>query len=378
MMKSTLFGISLLSALPFVAAHGYLRQITINGTIHKGDVPQGAENNSAIRLIDSVDPVKGATNRAVNCGQDAKIAALVANANPGTNVTFDWAGGDGGNWPHNTGPLMTYLSTCGNTTCDQFDAINAKWFKIDEAGKKKDGTWFQQDLMNGGTYSITLPENLASGQYLIRHEIIALHLATTLGGAEFYPSCSQISVGGNETGVPSTSDLVSLPGAYSDNDPGIFDPTVFDDGAKYVFPGPAIATLVDGNDGASASTTTELSSASASLGASSGISSRTTVSIVSAEGPTSSPTVTVSSVKSSRTRTHRVNGDSSTSTSSSAAVSTITAFTITSTVKFDFASTSSLPPSTPTSAVPSEPSDVFLPLRPRRVSRVMRSLYMRQ
>ena len=52
---------------------------------------------SAIRMIDDVSPVKGATNAAVNCGKSAQIAALDAEAQPGSVLTFDWAGGDGSN-----------------------------------------------------------------------------------------------------------------------------------------------------------------------------------------------------------------------------------------------------------------------------------------
>ncbi|KAF8434124.1 hypothetical protein L210DRAFT_3649295 [Boletus edulis BED1] len=39
--------------------------------------------------------------------------------------------------------------------------------------------------MNGRPENVTIPATLQSGQYLIRYEIIALHLATTLGGADF-------------------------------------------------------------------------------------------------------------------------------------------------------------------------------------------------
>jgi hypothetical protein len=78
----------------------------------------------------------------------------------------------------------------------------------------------------GVAANVTLPNNIAPGAYLIRHEIIALHLADKAGGAEFYPSCSQIRVGGSGTGVPKDSELVSLPGAYSDTDPGILVPDV--------------------------------------------------------------------------------------------------------------------------------------------------------
>lgn len=80
--------------------------------------------------------------------------------------------------------------------------------------------------VNGAVYNATLPKNLAPGQYLVRHEIIALHLAITKGKAEFYPSCQQLNVTGNGTGVPSSDELLSFPGAYSDDDPGIYTPNV--------------------------------------------------------------------------------------------------------------------------------------------------------
>ena len=95
---------------------------------------------------------------------------------------------------------------------------------------------------------------------MLRHEIIALHLATSFGGAEFYPSCAQLRIGGSQTGGPSASDLVSLPGAYSDNDPGIFDPNVFDPNSPYVFPGPAIASFISGTPSNGSSTTPTSSS----------------------------------------------------------------------------------------------------------------------
>jgi hypothetical protein len=100
--------------------------------------------------------------------------------------------------------------------------------------------------MTGGVASVRIPANIAPGNYLIRHDIIALHLATSLNGAEFYPGCAQLRVGGNGNGVPAARDLVRIPGAYSDNDPGIFDPSVFDSNAPYIFPGPAVATFVAG------------------------------------------------------------------------------------------------------------------------------------
>jgi hypothetical protein len=143
--------------------------------------------------------------------------------------------------------MLTYMASCGSVTCDKFNQADAQWFKIDQVGRKLNSAdWVQDDLKNGGVASVRIPTDLAPGNYLIRHDIIALHLGTSVGGAEFYPGCAQLKLGGSGSGVPKASELVKFPGAYSDNDPGIFAPNVFNVGALYVMPGPAVAALVTG------------------------------------------------------------------------------------------------------------------------------------
>lgn len=67
--------------------------------------------------------------------------------------------------------------------------------------------------------TFTLPASLPSGQYLVRAEQIALHVASSFGGAQFYISCAQINVVGGGSGTPGP--LVSIPGVYTGNEPGI-------------------------------------------------------------------------------------------------------------------------------------------------------------
>ena len=55
-----------------------------------------------------------------------------------------------------------------------------------------------------------------------------------LSGAEFHTSCRQMHVGGQQTGKPDKT--VLFPGAYDDNDPDIYDPSVCTPGAAYVSP----------------------------------------------------------------------------------------------------------------------------------------------
>ncbi|KAF8344949.1 glycoside hydrolase family 61 protein J [Amanita rubescens] len=257
MMKSVF---SLLLSAAYVAAHGYLGQVAIDGTTYMGNTPAANPANPT-----PSPHVKGANNTYLNCGQSAQPASQVGNANPGSTMSFLWAD-NGGHWPHTTGPVMTYMASCGSTTCDQYDPTNAEWFLIDRQGQYANGTWVQATINQGNSVSVQIPTNLASGNYMVRHEIIALQLAVSMGGAEFYPSCTQIKVGGSQTGQPQKSDLVTFPGGYSDTDPGIYDPNVFNPGSSYTYPGPSPATLVS-QDG---TTTTGVTTPSTSGGSSSG------------------------------------------------------------------------------------------------------------
>jgi hypothetical protein len=73
---------------------------------------------------------------------------------------------------------------------------------------------------------VPLPANIKPGQYLFRHEIIALHGTPITGTPELYASCTQIKIGGSGTGEPGPDELVRFPGAYQDSDPGISDKDV--------------------------------------------------------------------------------------------------------------------------------------------------------
>lgn len=242
-MFSSTFALVPLLLASYVSAHGFLANARIGGQNEVGSRPFGSGGSNAIRQVTSPNPNTGANNPALNCGPGARRANEVLNVNPGDEMSFDWRGADLSEWPHNTGPMLTYLASCGDTPCSQFDSTRARWFKIHEVGRKQgSATWVQADLMNGARANSRLPANLAPGNYLVRHEIIALHLASRPGGAEYYPACVQIRVGGNGNGRPQEDELVSFPGAYRDDHPGILV-NAFSN-APYTFPGPRIARFV--------------------------------------------------------------------------------------------------------------------------------------
>jgi lytic cellulose monooxygenase (C1-hydroxylating) len=119
-------------------------------------------------------------------------------------------------------------------------------FRILRSSKDYWGT----DVLNAacGKYNVTIPKDIAPGNYLLRAEVIALHVAGSVGGAQFYMSCFQLSVTGSGTASPAT---VKLPGAYSATDPGILF-NLYGSYTTYTVPGP---TVYGGGAGPAPSTT---------------------------------------------------------------------------------------------------------------------------
>ncbi|KAG9049461.1 hypothetical protein FS837_010265, partial [Tulasnella sp. UAMH 9824] len=226
--------------------------VTIDGKTFEGpQINNSGKIDSAIRTITDVSPVQDVNSDNMSCGQGAaKVTApLSAAAKPGSQIDFDWASGDATTpWVHNVGPMITYIAQCSGD-CADFNSLDAKWVKIDEAGREgnqPNGAWIQATTIHvSKPYSMKLPDNLPAGNYLLRHEVIALQNAQSQGLAEFYPSCTQITVSGGSSKANFPSDTVDFPGAYSATDPGIlidvFNPTT----EAYPFPGPSLAFTSD-------------------------------------------------------------------------------------------------------------------------------------
>ncbi|KAL6912474.1 hypothetical protein FSST1_010234 [Fusarium sambucinum] len=152
-----------------------------------------------------------------------------ASVKAGGSVEFQWSA-----WPEShMGPVLTYVAKCAGK-CTEADPATLKWVKIDAAGL--DGTWAAADLIkNNNTWTTTVPETLAAGSYVFRHEIIALHGAGSKNGAQNYPQCFNIDITGSGTDSPEGTLTTEL---YSDSEPGIlFDPYK---GSAYEIPGPAM------------------------------------------------------------------------------------------------------------------------------------------
>ncbi|CAE6435386.1 unnamed protein product [Rhizoctonia solani] len=254
-------------------AHGYVKKLEILGSESFNGPKPGATgaNKSPIRGITDQSPVKDLQSKDLICGIGATPGSVVASAKPGDTLVYSWGNdvAENGNWIHDTGPMMTYFAQVpAGKTADTFTGEGAQWFKTDEAGKKNN-KWIQASLMNGATFKTKIPETLADGDYLVRHEIIALHNAENKGGVEFYPSCFQLRIKNSNAGNASVTaaPTLSFPGAYTATDPGLLV-NVFaqaPDGSEYQFPAGPIAEVTA--PGATGSSPNLLISQSTSLAA---------------------------------------------------------------------------------------------------------------
>jgi hypothetical protein len=160
------------------------------------------------------------------------------------------------------GPTQYYLAKVpSGSSAKTFDGSGAVWFKIattmPTTDNNKQLVWPGQSMarqlsisaydeqplttINIDTYETTkatIPANTPDGEYILRVEQIALHMASQPNKAQFYLACSQIQITGGGNGTPGP--LVALPGAYSSNDPGILVNIYSIQPDSYKPPGPAV------------------------------------------------------------------------------------------------------------------------------------------
>jgi hypothetical protein len=219
------------------------------------------------------------------CHRNATPGALSASVAAGGTVELQWTA-----WPDSHhGPVIDYLANC-NGNCSTVDKTTLEFFKIDQAGLINDtvvpGSWATDELIaNNNSWTVTIPTSIAPGNYVLRHEIIALHSAGTEDGAQNYPQCINLEITGSGTDSPSGTAGESL---YTPTDPGILV-NIYASLSTYDIPGPA---LYD------ATSTVAVSSSAAAAHAAAATATTSPVAVVSSLAPSFSnpadPTTLVS------------------------------------------------------------------------------------
>ncbi|KAK3385410.1 glycoside hydrolase family 61 protein [Podospora didyma] len=229
-------------------AHGGIANYTVGETWYRGydpDTPaadQVGQSWMVQRPWASIDPIFSVDDKYMACNKPGAPATSYIPIQAGENITaVYWY------WLHPTGPMTAWLAYCGDGAdshdCSDVDVNEVQWFKIWEAGLLEgpnlaEGLWYQKNFQHWDgspdLWPVTIPASLRPGLYMIRHEILSIHIENK---PQFYPECAHLNISGSGTAVPSKEYLKKFPGAYDANDPwiniNIYDSNTTD----YIIPG---------------------------------------------------------------------------------------------------------------------------------------------
>ena len=194
---------STLSALALAASvngHSIMQKIKVAG------VDQG--QLVAVRAPPNNNPVQDVSSSNLICGAPGSTSSKVITIPAGSSVAGAWAhaigGPQGANDADNPiatshhGPAQVYLASVSDASSASQTGLS--WFKIAANTVTSSGVWGVDamvktvDSAGYGWQEFTMPSCIAPGNYLMRVELIALHGASSQGGAQFYQSCAQIQV----------------------------------------------------------------------------------------------------------------------------------------------------------------------------------------
>ncbi|KAL2108134.1 hypothetical protein VUR80DRAFT_4252 [Thermomyces stellatus] len=232
-----------LAALAAVAsAHGHVESIIADGQEYPGAVPHGADPANVGWPAQNQDngfvEPSSFSSPDIICHKGATASENAATVAAGGSVTLNW-----NTWPESHhGPVIDYIARC-DPDCASVDKTTLSFAKIAEAGlidgTTGPGTWASDELIaDGNSWTVTIPENLAPGNYVLRHEIIALHSAGNENGAQAYPQCVNLEVTGSGSATPEGVPATEF---YTPTDPGILF-NLYQENLEYTIPGPALWT----------------------------------------------------------------------------------------------------------------------------------------
>jgi hypothetical protein len=227
-------------------AHTVMSEIYIDG--------QGMGSGTCVRApknpVGAVDPITDLGSSDMACGKDGtQGVARTCPITGGHQITFEYR-----QWPEDysrgpldeghMGPCSVYLKKVDDATTD--NATGDGWFKLwDEGYNEGSGKWCTQRMIaNAGRISVTIPDSLAGGDYLVRPELLALHNIAVKNQPEYYIGCAQVFLESSGSSGPKST--VSIPGYTSMSDSGN-QYNAFDKPLKpFTVPGPDVYTSVGG------------------------------------------------------------------------------------------------------------------------------------
>ncbi|RDW67049.1 hypothetical protein BP5796_09798 [Coleophoma crateriformis] len=290
-----------------VAAHGHVENIVINGASYEGfdiNVFPYESNPPAVVAWTTPNTANGFISPSqynssdIICHESATNAQGYATVAAGDSISIQWTA-----WPSgHHGPVLDYLANCGSD-CTTVDKTTLEFFKIDGVGLIDDttvpGNWGTDELVaDNSTWLVTIPSSIAPGNYVLRHELIALHGAESADGAQNYPQCFNLQITGTGTESPAGTLGTEL---YTETGAGIIV-NIYSSLSTYTVPGPTLisdaVSVTQSSSAITASVSATTTAAAVATGAASGSSSAAaagTTSSAAAAASTSAATVASSS-----------------------------------------------------------------------------------
>lgn len=177
-----------------VNAHSYITSFIIDGVAYSGFHPRDPAANPEVFAAWRTEVTDDGWVGANDYGKPnivCHINATSANGNleiaAGNTISFQWNG-----WPESHhGPIVTYMAYCGqeSDSCLHANKTELEFFSIDAVGlinpnetlntyPTAKGIWATDILINNNhSFTVEIPPALSPGNYVLRHEIIALHYA---------------------------------------------------------------------------------------------------------------------------------------------------------------------------------------------------------
>jgi len=258
-MKSVLLSALALLAAKYATAHYTFPDLVVGTTVIGADWQYIRETQN----FDSQAPVTDVTSQLIRCYENNTAAQTqVYTVSAGSTVGFQ-----ADQEIYHPGYYDAYMTPVSDFGEDA--GTGTTWFKIweDPPTYTPGSTTLNYPQQNELQFTFTLPAALPSGNYLLRGSQIALHVASTFGGAQFYLACAQLTVTNGGSGTPGP--LVAFPGVFTGYEPGILIdiyniPTNY---TGYPNPGPPVWPPIGGSSPttsvgttAKASTTTHTTS----------------------------------------------------------------------------------------------------------------------
>lgn len=166
------------------------------------------------RIWATIDPIFFVNDTGLACNTPGTAPPSYIPVKAGENITaVYWY------WLHPYGPMSVWLADCGES-CEDVNVNDLDWFKIWEAGLLEgniiEGIWYQKAFQNWDgspdLWPVTIPATIKPGKYIIRHEILSIHIANK---PQFYPECAHLEISGTGTAVPSSEYTIKFPGGYT-------------------------------------------------------------------------------------------------------------------------------------------------------------------